>query len=517
MKVFLLIILTTTIFLLPESSYAQQPQKITSTFFPEPHQAVKFPRGKELTTYAEMIQFINNASQKYPGKLSLYSIGTSTSGIRIPAIRLGGSNTGEKVRVLFLGRIHGDEAAGTEALLQLIDKYINQSDRYSLPDSLELTIIPMIDIDGIYCPEKVRKRDCRPIPYPFTESQEIFAVRKFCKMYQPDVVIHFREYAPVLPIYDEITTENISIPFDLLYLKSDHANVSESIQYFISSRLLPGVRENLKRHKITHHTGFSSTLDYGNIVFRVGDNLPQSLVTSFALGNTISLTFASRGIGLGMSSIKRRVNSLSVVAENLLEQINTNATEIREIIKEAVRDSSDLTIQVKEKERTDYRLPFINVNTNQPTVMTADASILYSYTPLLKRPRPQIYLIARGYPEIIRQLQLLGVEVQQLGEAETFEAEKYLVTEYKTEKNIHPDGFYPVSVKTEIDRQQIRFPAGTYVVQTQQRNGPLAATLLEPESTGGFVNYRIYQTNENQELPVYRIMSLKENNYFEKE
>jgi len=40
-----------------------------------------------------------------------------------------------------------------------------------------------------------------------------------------------------------------------------------------------------------------------------------------------------------------------------------------------------------------------------------------------------------------------------------------------------------------------------------QKNGNVAASVLEPEAANGFINYRIYETKQGEELPVYRKMN----------
>ena len=109
-------------------------------------------------------------------------------------------------------------------------------------------------------------------------------------------------------------------------------------------------------------------------------------------------------------------------------------------------------------------------------------------------------------PEIARKLQELGVKVETLTVPMTLDVETYTVDFYKEEYSLF-EKFYPVKVKTTVNTKQVFFPAGTFVVPMNQKNGNVAASVLEPEAANGFINYRIYETKQGEELPVYRKMN----------
>lgn len=150
-----------------------------------------------------------------------------------------------------------------------------------------------------------------------------------------------------------------------------------------------------------------------------------------------------------------------------------------------------------------YRIPFISMNTNKVVEVEVNATFSLQSTPVLTRERPEAYLIAATYPEIIQKLRLLGVEVNQLQEQQTMEVENYTVTSWQQEY-ISFEKFYPVRVQTEVATIRKEFPAGTYRVPMDQLRSNVAVSVLEPEAANGFINYRVYETGEGEELPVYR-------------
>ena len=52
------------------------------------------------------------------------------------------------LKVWFKGGLHGNEPAGTEGLLYLLDRLLNDSSLKHLLDNTNLAILPMANIDG---------------------------------------------------------------------------------------------------------------------------------------------------------------------------------------------------------------------------------------------------------------------------------------------------------------------------------------------------------------------------------
>ena len=65
--------------------------------------------------------------------------------------------------------------------------------------------------------------------------------------------------------------------------------------------------------------------------------------------------------------------------------------------------------------------------------------------------------------------------------------------------NMHPVN---VSVTTAIE--QVTLPAGSLCVPMDQPLSTLAAILLEPECSNGFVNFHVVEPQPGEMLPLYR-------------
>lgn len=183
--------------------WAQQPAKVAKKFFADPEMDIHTPwfqKGNVCTTYDEMMSYINNLITRHPETASLSFIGKTQKGVEIPAVRIAGKTRNVKLRVLFLGRVHGDEPGSTESMLYTMDRLLNDPDLAYLLERLEITIIPMVNIDGGSHLERVTantldlNRDQSKLATP-----EAVVLRNFYNQYAPQVVMIFMNFNHFVP------------------------------------------------------------------------------------------------------------------------------------------------------------------------------------------------------------------------------------------------------------------------------------------------------------------------------
>ena len=209
---------------------------------------------------------------------------------------------------------------------------------------------------------------------------------------------------------------------------------------------------------------------------------------------------------IGKTSLKRRINTAFTLAESYLKTAYDNFDEVMNITAEAARSKNDIVVTSKAKTVDDYVLPFISMNTNEIVELEVNANLSLESTPTLTRKRPEAYYITASHPEIAQKLKQLGVTVETLTAPATVEVEAYTVESHKAEYSLF-EKFYPVKVKTSVAAKTVTFPTGSFVIPMNQKNGNVAASVLEPEAPNGFINYRVYETKQGEELPVYRKMN----------
>lgn len=68
------------------------------------------------------------------------------------------------------------------------------------------------------------------------------------------------------------------------------------------------------------------------------------------------------------------------------------------------------------------------------------------------------------------------------------------------------EGIHPVNVETDVYEDNVELPIGSWLVPLAQPLGNLVATLLEPESVCGFVNFCVIPAEEGKGLFVSRLI-----------
>ena len=116
----------TFLFVLPiYGQFNPQNDEITKKFFPDSVLDIHTPAfsKKGFTNYDDLMVYLNKLVAEHPNEISLSFIGESQKNKKIPMVVLNKDNgkEKEKIKVWFQGGLHGDEPAGTETMLFLID------------------------------------------------------------------------------------------------------------------------------------------------------------------------------------------------------------------------------------------------------------------------------------------------------------------------------------------------------------------------------------------------------------
>ena len=102
----------------------------------------------------------------------------------------------------------------------------------------------------------------------------------------------------------------------------------------------------------------------------------------------------------------------------------------------------------------------------------------------------------------------MGVHIEQVTRVQKAKVERYKVTRlYRAEKEW--EGIHPVNVETDVYEDNVELPIGSWLVPLAQPLGNLVATLLEPESVCGFVNFCVIPAEEEKGLFVSRLIKIR--------
>lgn len=499
-----------TLLSLPSFGQWHEPKSVTEKFFPDPELENVIPslqKKRGFTSYKEMMKFLNNLVQQHPDLLQMEIIGKTQKGRDIPLITIKNKSNKDKLDLFYFARVHGDEPAGTESMLFFIHKMTTDASVQKLLDNLNFYIIPMLNIDG---GETMSRRTANNIDLNRDQSKldtpEAKILHKVVNKINPHVAVDFHEFQPVRTDFLKIAPDKVlANPWDVMFLYSGNPNVPIALRDAVDNLFLPAMRDKLDENGLTHHTYYASSNSYGKIHIPIGGASPRSTSNAMALKNIISLLIETRGIRLGDTSLRRRLYGGYLSALAIAETAYNNKKEVLNILEKGEKDRSDIVVRFSSEKVYDYELPFLDMVKNKIIPIKVEAHFNTRQRPTQTRPMPDAYYLLPTETKAVDILRNMGVEVTELTSEEEKTVEAHTVRT-AVESGSEIGGVYPLTVKVNTISKKVIFPKGTYKIDTQQRRIRAATVLLEPESSNGFVNYRVINVEIGEEVPIYRFI-----------
>jgi hypothetical protein len=491
--------------------FVPQPKDVTEKFFPNPEVEIftpAFQKEKGFTTYEEMMAFIQPLVQQNRNMAELTFIGKSQKGLKVPMIKLNDQSDGEKIKVWIQAGIHGDEPASTEGVLHLLYQMLSEGQHLELLKDLEIAIVPMANVDGMnrQIRDAVNGLDLNRDQTKLNAKESVFLKQSFSD-FNADVALDFHEYRAYRRDFVDYGEYGVTNPYDVMFLHSGNLNVPKGLRDFTEQKFVNPAKDYLESKDLRPFNYFS-TGDYkGHLAFNMGSVNARSSATSYALANTVSTLIEVRGVALGRTSFKRRTMSTYWVAESYLKQAAKLKDDIKTEIEAAVK-SKHKASAISERSVSRYDMQMIDLATNEIISENVILRNALESIPVLTRERPTAYLLLPSQTELVKRLKILGLQVDQLQTEKTLEVEAYTVSDYRKDLNTY-EGVKRQYLETKTQNTSTTFPAGSYVVDLDQRKANLAIATLEPETRNSFISFGIVPTSLGETLPYYRFLKSK--------
>lgn len=490
------------------SIFNPQSEQITNTYFSDRDQIESITpallKKKGFTNYEELINFIEARKSEHPNTMTLTYLGESQRGKQIPMVTLTNPNGQDKIKVWAQGGLHGNEPGSTESMLYLIDKLLND-DKYSyLLDRIEIAIVPMANIDGYLKSDRYAangldlNRDQTKLMAP-----ESIVLKKAFSDFNPAVGMDFHEYKPYRKSFTQLSTFGVTAYYDAMFLYSGNLNVPENLRTITKNLFVDKAQSILEKNNLSSRVYTSTTNVDGDIHFNQGSNSARSSATSYSLNNSISTLFEIRGVGIGRTSFKRRIQTAFLCATTYLETTYNNVDLIRKELAISAASQQDL-VPITSKKIYPGQVKVIDLDTEQLLDMQVTIRDAMQLSPVLSRKRPKAYLIDSKETQLIEKLKTLGAEVEVLQNETTQVVDTYHITYYKRSTKKY-EKMNQQTVKTELLPASMTFPKGTFKISMNQQRSQLIAEVLEPEAPNSFVSFGVLKTDKNAVLPIYRI------------
>ena len=506
----IILVISVFVFFALQAQPSPQSKKITKKFFPDSESllpvtpALKKKRG--YTNYKELISFINDLKESHPSVVSIKYIGESQKGYKIPVIQIKTISDSEKIKIWMQAGLHGNEPAGTEGLLYYMHSILNNNSYADLLEGVDLLILPMANIDGYLKDNRYAangldlNRDQTKLMAPETRLIK----KVFCE-FNAHVGLDFHEYRPYRKDFAQLSDFGITSAYDTMFLYSGNLNVPENIRNYTNDVFVQNARK-LMDFKNFRHREYTSTGKYaGEIHFTQGSSNARSSATNYALNNMISTLFEVRGVGLGKTSFKRRIEITLELALSYTKTAVENTTAVKNEIQKAIADSKPVVVTSKRKVYKDT-IKAIDLDTESLIDLDVTIRDALQSSPVLERLKPNAYIIEASQIAILNKLKNLGIEMIPLIEDKLFTVEAYRISSYNEASKVY-EKMKLQKVKTEVTTIQKEFPVGTLLISMQQQRSNLLTEVLEPEAPNSFVSFGVLKTKLDDTLPIYRVIN----------
>ncbi|VXB05744.1 Zinc carboxypeptidase [Flavobacterium sp. 9AF] len=492
------------------AQFNPQSKKITEKFFPDTDKIKDVTPGlkknKGFTNYEELISFLTTLQEEHSDWVTLEYIGASQKGLKIPLIKLTNHKLNqEKLKIWIQGGLHGNEPASSEGVLYILYTLLNDPEYKYLLNSIELAVVPMANIDGYLKQNRYAangldlNRDQTKLMAP-----ESVAIKQAFSNFDPEVGLDFHEYNPYRRDFTKLHNYGIAAYYDAMMLYSGNLNVPKNIRQLTETLFVESTRKELEINNLTSRD-YVSTEDFeGEIRFNRGSTNARSSATSYALTNTISTLVEVRGVGLDRTSFKRRIFTTFLIGMNYIKIAHKNAEIIKQEIAKARYNMGEITVTSSQEVYKDDILA-IDLEADDLIKLPVTIRDALLSKPKLVRPLPEAYIINHNQPEIIEKMKVLGIKIDTLSEEKQFTVECYLISSIE-DNSVPYEKMNLQKVTTEIVNRVIRFPKGTYIISTDQKNKPILTEVLEPEAPNSFISFGVLRTKLNEELPIYRLL-----------
>ncbi len=482
--------------------------------FPEPSVTFATPafqRGRTDFTHGdelrELLQraVVEAAESRRQTDARLVEIGTSQGGEPIVALSLTrpaplvaprpaaeasgvvASAPAKRPTVLLIAGQHGDEPAGTEALLVLA-RSLAQGQQARVLDRVDVVLVPLANPDGraLFQRDTADGTDLNR-DHLLLRTPEAQALAQLLVAVDPVVVADFHEY----PVDGAFAARFGALPrFDVLLQTATTGNLPP----FVSRAAEEWFRRPLARRLAA--AGFANEWyhtvsdDANDRRVSMGGAAAGIARNAFGLRSAVSLLVETRGGGIGRVDLKRRVQAALTAATDILESAAARATDLeklRDFVDRDVAASACRGTAVVESAPTasEYALAMIDPVSGEIRRRTVSWDSALELRAVRARPRPCGYWLAANQGDAVSRLRRLGIEVQQFDESGDVRGETFRET-VRADGALAPDTLEPARLRVQTQQALVDAPPGSYFVSLEQPLANLAIAALEPDASGSY-------------------------------
>ena len=434
-------------------------------------------------------------------KSALLSIGNSQNRQPLEALvltRAGSTDPGSlqasgKPTVLLMGQQHGDEPAGSEALL-VVARELSQGLLQPLLERINVIIVPRSNPDGAAAGQRATQsgldmnRDHLLLATP--EAQ---ALAKLTRDYRPTVVVDAHEYTAVGRFLQKFGALQ---RFDALLQYATTANTPEFLTRAAEEWYRRPLLASLQAQKLSAEWYYTTSTDPADKKVSMGGVQPDTGRNVYGLKNSVSLLIETRGVGLGRLHIQRRVHTQVTAISSVLASTAQRTSELgqlrpyvdREISARACREEAVIEAAATPGR---YDLMMLDPESGVDKIVPVDWDSSLVLRKIKTRIRPCGYWLSSAATTAVERLRMHGVQVMRVSEAGSVLGDSYREVSRSTGERLDVRGTIAaaapvISAQVSLVRGVYDAPRNSYYVTLNQPLGNLVLAALEPDTQNSY-------------------------------
>jgi len=481
--------------------------------FPDPGTRYSTPgladHRRAFTTNAEIGQWLDQLAHTpaHHGTVAgVLHLGPSQRGTPIPALVLTRARdvqpdtlvASKRPTVLLIGQQHGDEPAGSEALL-VVAQELAQGLLEPLLDQINVVIVPRANPDGAEAGTRTTangvdmNRDHLLLGTPEARALAVLA-----RDYRPVLVLDAHEFTVAGRYLQKFHALQ---RHDALLQYATTGNVHEFLTKAAKEWYHEPMLRTLKAQDLSTEWYHTTSTRPDDLRMSMGGVQPDTGRNVNGLKNAVSLLVETRGIGIGRAHIQRRVHTQITAITSALRSTAERAASLEQVRSFVARDTvaqacRDQAVVEAGQTPEQHELTMLDPETGADRVLRVDWNSSLKLRTVKQRARPCGYWLAADASAAVERLKLLGLQVLRVAEPGALLADTYHETasETATRQDVRgpmEDGQNIVRAQVSLVRSALDVPAGSYYVPLNQPLANLAVAALEPDTQNSYFANRL--------------------------
>lgn len=472
---------------------------------------------------------------------SMQNLGLSPHGkeISMMIIDREGLKTPEAIRakgriiVLIQACIHPGEPDGKDAMLMLLRDILVDNKHKDLLEKASILFIPIVNVDGHerFGPyNRINQNGPEEMGWR-TNAQNLNLNRDFLKADSPEMQHWLKMYSQWLPDFfiDIHTSDGADYQYALTYDVEVYGTLDSGLTRWLNNIYEPRITGKMKEagYPIFPYVQFRKWHDPRSGL-RTGAAPPMISQGYAAIQNRPGLLIETHML----KDYKTRVEATRQMLIHTLFILNHQAATLKTLVDMADKSTAapafrtqkyPLSYKTSQTDSTmvkfdgfDYKVVksdltggdwFVYDNT-MPVTMTLP--FFNKTTISAETMLPEAYIIPAEYANIAQRMKLHGIKMEVLTTETEIKVSSYRFRDYEFRKTPNEGRQMVTTAYDEIEESRT-FPAGSFVIRTNQRTARVIAAILEPAAPGSYVEWgffnSVFEQKEYSETYVMETMA----------